>query len=51
MKDKRMWESQKIEYDRSEERKQNKSMNSGVEEKLLKSMNTEDGVNSKGERM
>ena len=51
MKDKSMWESQKIEYDQSEEGKQNKSVNSGAEEKLLKSMNTKDGVNSQGERM
>ena len=51
MKDKSMWESQKIEYDQSKEGKQNKSVKSVTEEKLLKSMNTEDGVNSKGERM
>ena len=51
MKDKSMWKLQKIKYDQREEGKQNKSVNSGAKEKLLKSMNTEDGVNSQGERM
>ena len=50
MKDKSMWESQNIEYDQSEEGKKNENVNLGEKDKLSKSMNTEDGVNYKGER-